>query len=57
MYLLVILGMNLTLHGGFRGVCISDMVPFYLGMAFRQTGAPDDVCSKVCSLHKVLKPS
>ncbi|XP_059594008.1 uncharacterized protein LOC100261941 isoform X5 [Vitis vinifera] len=29
------------------GVCISDMVPFYLGKAFRQTGASDDVCSKL----------
>ncbi|XP_039008706.1 uncharacterized protein LOC120136817 isoform X2 [Hibiscus syriacus] len=29
------------------GVCISDMIPFYLGMLFRQTGASDDVCSKL----------
>lgn len=35
-----------------RGVCISDMVPFYLGKLFRNSGASDDVCSKVCSwLH------
>ncbi|XP_022758669.1 uncharacterized protein LOC111305408 [Durio zibethinus] len=29
------------------GVCISDMIPFYLGSLFRQSGASDDVCSKV----------
>ncbi|XP_059660273.1 uncharacterized protein LOC132306744 isoform X2 [Cornus florida] len=29
------------------GVCISDMVPFYLGKLFRQSGASDDVCSKL----------
>ena len=30
-----------------RGVCISDMIPFYLGKLFRQSGASDDVYSKV----------
>ncbi|XP_026400913.1 uncharacterized protein LOC113296789 [Papaver somniferum] len=29
------------------GVCISDMVPFYIGRLFRQSGASDDVCSKL----------
>ncbi|KAJ8436087.1 hypothetical protein Cgig2_011909 [Carnegiea gigantea] len=29
------------------GVCISDMVPFYLGKLFRQTGASEDLCSKL----------
>ncbi|KAK9281065.1 hypothetical protein L1049_003958 [Liquidambar formosana] len=29
------------------GVCISDMVPFYLGKLFSQTKASDDVCSKL----------
>ncbi|XP_010533306.1 PREDICTED: uncharacterized protein LOC104809110 [Tarenaya hassleriana] len=29
------------------GVCISDMIPFYLGKLFRQSGAPEDVCSKL----------
>ncbi|XVE78086.1 hypothetical protein DITRI_Ditri13aG0115700 [Diplodiscus trichospermus] len=29
------------------GVCISDMIPFYLGKLFRQSGASDDVCSKL----------
>ncbi|XP_042514496.1 uncharacterized protein LOC122089100 isoform X2 [Macadamia integrifolia] len=29
------------------GVCISDMVPFYLGKLFRKSGASDDICSKV----------
>ncbi|GAV70693.1 SNARE_assoc domain-containing protein [Cephalotus follicularis] len=29
------------------GVCISDMIPFYLGKLFRQSGASDDVCSRV----------
>ncbi|KAI3408948.1 uncharacterized protein J3R85_019962 [Psidium guajava] len=29
------------------GVCISDMIPFYLGKLFRKTGASDDVCAKV----------
>lgn len=29
------------------GVCISDMIPFYLGKLFRQTGASDDLCSKL----------
>jgi len=32
----------------FRGVCISDVIPFYLGKLFRQTGASEDLCSKVC---------
>ncbi|MBA0825848.1 hypothetical protein Goarm_010762 [Gossypium armourianum] len=36
--------------GKFRGVCISDMIPFYLGKLFRESGASDDVCSKVCFL-------
>ncbi|MBA0583305.1 hypothetical protein Gorai_014169 [Gossypium raimondii] len=29
------------------GVCISDMIPFYLGKLFRESGASDDVCSKL----------
>ncbi|KAK3013416.1 hypothetical protein RJ639_010228 [Escallonia herrerae] len=29
------------------GVCISDMVPFYLGKLFRRSGASDDACSKL----------
>ncbi|XP_043722539.1 uncharacterized protein LOC122669757 [Telopea speciosissima] len=29
------------------GVCISDMVPFYLGKLFTKSGASDDICSKV----------
>lgn len=29
------------------GVCISDMIPFYLGKLFRQSGASDDLYSKV----------
>ncbi|XP_030454705.1 uncharacterized protein LOC115676006 [Syzygium oleosum] len=29
------------------GVCISDMIPFYLGKLFRQTGASDDICAKL----------
>ncbi|KAK2990070.1 hypothetical protein RJ640_025433, partial [Escallonia rubra] len=29
------------------GVCISDMVPFYLGKLFRRSGVSDDACSKL----------
>nr|XP_043620701.1 uncharacterized protein LOC122592518 [Erigeron canadensis] len=29
------------------GVCISDMIPFYLGRLFKKSGASDDVCSKL----------
>ncbi|KAF7152312.1 hypothetical protein RHSIM_Rhsim01G0255600 [Rhododendron simsii] len=29
------------------GVCLSDMIPFYLGKLFKQSGASDDVCSKL----------
>lgn len=29
------------------GVCLSDMIPFYVGKFFRQSGASDDVCSKL----------
>ncbi|XP_031285500.1 uncharacterized protein LOC116144185 [Pistacia vera] len=29
------------------GVCISDMVPFYFGKLFRQSGASDDISSKL----------
>ncbi|KAF3435975.1 hypothetical protein FNV43_RR23067 [Rhamnella rubrinervis] len=29
------------------GVCISDLIPFYLGRLFRQSGASDDVSSKL----------
>ncbi|KAL6978789.1 hypothetical protein U1Q18_020458 [Sarracenia purpurea var. burkii] len=29
------------------GVCISDMIPFYLGKLFKKSGASDDVCSKL----------
>lgn len=37
-----------------RGVCISDMIPFYLGKFFTESGATDDVCSKVCSVQSHL---
>lgn len=29
------------------GVCISDMIPFYVGKLFRQSGVSDDICSKL----------
>ncbi|PKA57787.1 hypothetical protein AXF42_Ash015164 [Apostasia shenzhenica] len=29
------------------GVCISDMIPFYLGRFFRQTKASSDICTKL----------
>ncbi|KAL2470665.1 hypothetical protein Adt_38801 [Abeliophyllum distichum] len=29
------------------GVCISDMIPFYLGKVFRKSGASDDISSKL----------
>ncbi|XP_062103194.1 uncharacterized protein LOC133814214 [Humulus lupulus] len=29
------------------GVCISDLIPFYFGKLFKQSGAFDDVCSKL----------
>uniref|UniRef100_A0A803KPY3 Uncharacterized protein n=1 Tax=Chenopodium quinoa TaxID=63459 RepID=A0A803KPY3_CHEQI len=29
------------------GVCISDMIPFYVGKLFKQSGASDDLCSKL----------
>ncbi|XP_021763461.1 uncharacterized protein LOC110728126 [Chenopodium quinoa] len=29
------------------GVCISDMIPFYIGKLFKQSGASDDLCSKL----------
>ncbi|KAL7116250.1 hypothetical protein ACP275_04G230800 [Erythranthe tilingii] len=29
------------------GVCLSDMIPFYVGKIFRQSGASDDICSKL----------
>ncbi|KAG0462612.1 hypothetical protein HPP92_021088 [Vanilla planifolia] len=29
------------------GVCISDMIPFYLGRLFRQTKTSEDICSKI----------
>jgi hypothetical protein len=32
-----------------RGVCISDMIPFYLGKLFRQSGVSGDISSKVRS--------
>ena len=32
-----------------RGVCISDMIPFYLGKFFRQTRASEDISNKVRS--------
>lgn len=31
----------------FRGVCISDLIPFYLGKLFRKSRASDDILSKV----------
>ncbi|KAF2284508.1 hypothetical protein GH714_025922 [Hevea brasiliensis] len=38
------------------GVCISDMIPFYLGKLFRKHGATDDVCSKLgIGEEKVLR--
>ncbi|KAL6567101.1 hypothetical protein OROMI_015505 [Orobanche minor] len=30
-----------------EGVCISDMIPFYIGKFFGQSGASDDICSKL----------
>ncbi|VVB01329.1 unnamed protein product [Arabis nemorensis] len=36
-----------TVSWVYWGVCISDMIPFYLGKLFRQSGASDDVCSKL----------
>lgn len=43
-----------TIHGYscdiwlyFRGVCISDLIPFYLGKLFRQSRVSDDVLTKV----------
>lgn len=39
-----------------RGVCLSDMIPFYLGKLFRQSGASDDVCSKVIFQFKYVYP-
>lgn len=33
------------------------MIPFYLGKLFTKSGASDDVCSKVCSVHFVLTDS
>ncbi|KAH0855043.1 hypothetical protein HID58_020523 [Brassica napus] len=35
-----------TVSWVYWGVCISDMIPFYLGKLFRQSGSSDDVCSK-----------
>ncbi|GAB4830213.1 hypothetical protein Ancab_019855 [Ancistrocladus abbreviatus] len=29
------------------GVCISDMIPFYLGKVFRKSGASNNICSKL----------
>ncbi|CAN6830241.1 unnamed protein product [Brassica oleracea var. botrytis] len=36
-----------TVSWVYWGVCISDMIPFYLGKLFRKSGASDDVCSKL----------
>ncbi|XP_013725026.1 inner membrane protein BB_0250-like [Brassica napus] len=36
-----------TVSWVYWGVCISDMIPFYLGKLFRQSGSSDDVCSKL----------
>ncbi|CAE5977390.1 unnamed protein product [Arabidopsis arenosa] len=36
-----------TVSWVYWGVCLSDMIPFYLGKLFRQSGASDDVCSKL----------
>jgi hypothetical protein len=33
-----------------RGVCISDMIPFYLGKLFRRSGVSGDISSKVRSM-------
>ncbi|KAF5726590.1 hypothetical protein HS088_TW22G00270 [Tripterygium wilfordii] len=36
-----------TVFWVYWGVCISDMIPYYLGRVFRRSGASDDVCSKL----------
>ncbi|XP_021651826.2 uncharacterized protein LOC110643675 isoform X2 [Hevea brasiliensis] len=36
-----------TVFWVYWGVCISDMIPFYLGKLFRESGATDDICSKL----------
>ncbi|ANM66768.1 transmembrane protein [Arabidopsis thaliana] len=36
-----------TVSWVYWGVCLSDMIPFYIGKLFRQSGASDDVCSKL----------
>ncbi|KAG8640354.1 hypothetical protein MANES_13G047600v8 [Manihot esculenta] len=36
-----------TVFWVYWGVCISDMIPFYLGKFFTESGATDDVCSKL----------
>ncbi|CAN8232371.1 unnamed protein product [Cochlearia groenlandica] len=36
-----------TISWVYCGVCISDMIPFYFGKLFRQSGASDDICSKL----------
>ncbi|KAL6511123.1 hypothetical protein OROGR_022247 [Orobanche gracilis] len=37
----------LNIWVGWEGVCISDMIPFYIGKIFGQSGASDDICSKL----------
>ncbi|KAM6591985.1 uncharacterized protein LOC115712161 [Cannabis sativa] len=36
-----------TIFWVYWGVCISDLIPFYFGKLFKQSGASDDVCSKL----------
>ncbi|KAE9592098.1 hypothetical protein Lal_00013041 [Lupinus albus] len=36
-----------TVFWVYWGVCISDLIPFYLGKLFRQSGASDDVTSRL----------
>ncbi|KAL5562104.1 hypothetical protein UlMin_031851 [Ulmus minor] len=36
-----------TISWVYWGVCISDLIPFYLGKLFSRSGASDDVCSKL----------
>ncbi|XP_062100423.1 uncharacterized protein LOC133806322 [Humulus lupulus] len=38
---------TLTIFWVYWGVCISDLIPFYFGKLFKQSGASDDVCSKL----------
>ncbi|KAF7825762.1 DedA family [Senna tora] len=45
-----------TVFWVYWGVCISDLIPFYLGKLFRQSGASDDVSSRIgISKEKTLE--